>query len=54
MKDNNFYMFPPTGAVLTMHEWKEDQREQGYPDSDLEMLVPVIKDIEGDWVDWEP
>jgi hypothetical protein len=41
--NNKFYMNPVTGSVDTGENWKADQKDIGFPISDLDSLVAVEK-----------
>jgi len=45
------YMNIPTGTVQTMEEWEDDQVTLGFDPHDLDELVEVIKDSNGDWIE---
>lgn len=58
LESEAYYMDINGGAVLTGAEWLQDQKDEGYPESDFECLREVRKPLSaeeeeqfGEWVE---
>lgn len=45
------FMNPKTGSVAPWSEWAHDQAQLNLPKEDLETLIEVVEDKNGEWVE---